>query len=331
MMGGLLIALLAGAVVTFVATQWRHRRRMRLAFYAAGLERRLSKAQVRLLYDLAQRHRLRNPLLLLTSLKIFDRQVGRLAAETPPGSGTLDRFAAIRRRLGFDKPPVEQRFYTTRTLSPGQRLMVWPHGEEAGFILCVIVGRDERALSAVPLRRDDDRRLSLLGAGDKVKARLWRDGDTEYRFRTEILEVDDRTTTIRLRHAESLERVQLRDYYRARVDAPLTLFVLPKRVEEIAPETVPSRATARLEGTLLDLSGGGMSVQLPKPVPRLGEIVVDPDYDGPFPLGAAHLLLVDQTQRGQGWHVRLQFADLPESVRDDLVAAVFDHEVMASR
>lgn len=326
----LLVALLLGAVLTYIATGWRQRRRTRQAFYRAGLERRLSKKQVRELFDISRRHRMRDPLLLLTSLKVFDQHAGRLAAETAPGSGTMDRLAAIRRRLGFDAPATAQRFYTTRTLGRGQRLMVWPHGHEAGFVHCVVVGRDERAVTAVPLRRTDDRLLSRLAPGDKVKARFWRDGDTEYRFRTQILEVVEETTTIRLCHAERLERVQLRDYYRIGVNEPIQLYVLPPGVEQVKADNVAAKALELRDATLVDLSGGGLAVQVKSELPRHSEVVVHPDYAGPFPLAGAQLVQIEQTRRDRHWRARLQFVSLPDSVRDDLVAAIFEHEASSS-
>lgn len=330
LMAGMLLALLIGAVLSYLATLWRRRVRARRAFFAAATERHLSPAQSQLLYEISRHHRMHDPLLLLTSLKTFDQHAGRVAADGRARQH-LKAIGAIRRHLGFDAPSVKQRFYTTRTLAPGQKLVVWAHGQQAGFVQCVVVGRDERAITAVPLRRDDDRLLSDLRAGDRIKVRFWRDGDTEYRFRTDILEAKADTTSVRIRHAESLERVQKRDFYRIRVDLPLRLYALPLGVEDIALERVVETATDSLEGQLLDLSGGGLSFFHGTPVPRQAELVVDPAYDGPFPLAGAHLLLVEQLKQADGWNVRLQFVELPSAVRDDLVAALFDYELSASR
>jgi c-di-GMP-binding flagellar brake protein YcgR len=104
--------------------------------------------------------------------------------------------------------------------------------KEGGFIQCVVVGRDERAVTAVPLRHDGDHLLSQLQAGPKIKVRFWRDGDTEYRFRTDILEFEQHTTSVRIRHAEELERVQQRYFYRIHVGLPIVLYALPLGVEE---------------------------------------------------------------------------------------------------
>lgn len=328
LVGGMLLALLVGSVLTWLATIWRRRTQTRRSFFAAAAERQLSPKHTQLLYDISRQHGMRDPLLLLTSLRTFDQHAGRVAEGGD--KRRLKAVGAARMRLGFDTPSVQQRFYTTRTLAPGQKLMVWPHGQEAGFIQCVVVDRDERAITAVPLRRDDDRLLSNLQAGDQIKVRFWRDGDTEYRFRTDILEVESDRTSIRIRHAETLERVQQRDFYRVRVGRPLGLYALPPGIEDLEPDKVSAAATDRLDGTLLDISGGGLSFFDEKPVPRQGELVVDPDYDGPFPIAGAHLLLVEQHQQPEGWRVRLQFVELPASVKDDLVAAIFDFELNAS-
>jgi hypothetical protein len=117
LMAGLIMALFAGAVLTYFSTGWRRRRRTRHAFFMAASERHLSTTQTRMLYDLGQRHRMHDPLLLLTSLKIFDEHAGQLAGDGDD-STQLSTFGAVRRRLGFDTPAVEQRFYTTRTLAP---------------------------------------------------------------------------------------------------------------------------------------------------------------------------------------------------------------------
>lgn len=326
---GILVAVAVGAVASFVWTRWRARSLARRSFVHAALEHRLSKAQVRLLLDLASRHHMHDPLLLLTSLKAFDRHAGRLAGAVGSDGDDprLEMLSAIRRRLGFDAPPTEQRFYTTRTLAPGQVLMVWPHGSDTGFLHCVVVDRDERAVTAVPLLRDGDRRLSELAAGDAIKVRFWRKGDTEYRFRAQILEVQARTTSIRIRHAEQLERVQLRDYYRVAASFQLILYVLPQGVEEVSPERVSAVAADRLSATAIDISGGGLSVHVGAAVPRSSELVVDPDFAGEFPLAGIHCLVVEQAAREGGWYVRLQFVALPGEVRDDLVAAVFAHEM----
>lgn len=329
---GILLAVALGAIAAYLYAVWRSRVRTRNAFCRAALERRLSKRQVRLLLDLARQHKMHDPLLLLTSLKAFDRYVGQLAARIGLAADErLDLLAAARRRLGFDTPDLHQRFFSTRTLSPGQMLAIWPHGADEGFLRVVVVHRDEQAISAAPLLRNDDRRLSSLATGDRVKVRFWRKGDTEYRFRTDILEAVEHTTTIRIRHAEQLERVQLRDYYRVPTHFEVVLYALPVGVEQIKAEGVAALATARLVAVAGDVSGGGLSVHTGEPVPRLSEVVIDPEFDGPFPLAGVHCLVGDQQQRHGQWRVRLQYVDdLPKEVRDELVAAVFAHEVSRS-
>lgn len=325
---GILLSLFVGALVSYLLARWRHRARVRRSFYATALERHLSKAQIRLLLDLAAVGGLRDPLLLLTSLKAFDRLAGQLAGSH---DRRLDALVGIRHLLGFDDPAPEQRLYSTRALPPGQVLMVWPVDADApGFLQCLIADRDERSLTVVPMLRDGDRRLSSLESGDRVKVRFWRRGDTEYRFRSRILATDVEAVSVRVRHAERLERVQLRDFYRVRVRLPIQLFVVPEvALSGLAADALPGAAVGTT-ATATDISGGGLGVQIAAEVPPGSVVIVDPDHKGTFPLAGVRCQVVGQQRRGTGWQVRLQFADLAAERQDDLAAAVFTHQARAA-
>jgi len=49
--------------------------------------------------------------------------------------------------------------------------------------------------------------IALLSPSDLLTAQIWREGDTEYRFDCEILAIDAKSPEIKLRHAQSIERL----------------------------------------------------------------------------------------------------------------------------
>lgn len=238
------LALAAGGVVAAVWGNWRRQRHARAQFLEAVQERRLGESEGRLLQMMAREGRLKHPLILLTSVQTFDRCVAAYLARRRKGGrvglrpNLVRRLSRIRRQLGFDLAPEGRLLHTTRELAVGQRLMVWPvKGGPPGFCPCMVTQRDDRAITAVPVLRRDDTCLAALQPGDRVKVRFWRQDDTEYRFRTQVLDADPKTTELVLDNVERLERIQKRDFYRLNVHFEVVFFPVPtKEIHDIVLE-----------------------------------------------------------------------------------------------
>ena len=219
------------------------------------------------------------------------------------GSKLVDRIYKIRQRLGFNQVPSSHALPSTRELPLGQRLMVWPtKGGRSGFCQCAVTHRDDGAITAVPVLREDEGFFATLDPGDRVKVRFWRGEDTEYRFRSHIIESVTETTGITIAHAEQLERIQKRDFFRLDVHFDIVLFVA-------RPGAASSGGTP-VAATVTDISGGGMSIVIDKDVADDHVLVVDPELEGEFPIAGITCVVIDRANSAQGWQMRLEFRDL---------------------
>lgn len=303
----LLILGLVSMVGLYFLRRLRVRRRRENEFRQLALELHLDQRDAAFLGRLAGRLKVRHPQRLLTATQSFDRHVGAHAGELARMDlqhPTLAQIARIRQILGFDRLPKDQPLSSTRQVERGQTFMVWPaDGDTEGVSPWVVVDDDEGSITVAPLLRGDDARYSSLTIGDRLSVRFWREGDTEYRFRTAVVGHDEVAGTFLLEHASRIDRTQHRDFYRIDVAFDVALYSLPSEsaapaasredearqlavsmlanVEEESgappaddadteavepPETpfaVDLSRSQRLEGRVANLSAGGMAVCAP--------------------------------------------------------------------
>ena len=116
----LLLGFLAALVLSMIAHPFIRRflwqRHLWQTFVGSARERGLDPNEGELLEKIARADKMKHPLLLLTSLKAFDRHVGRYAQQVDRGSADADQpalksIADIRRKLGFDRPAPGQPVY----------------------------------------------------------------------------------------------------------------------------------------------------------------------------------------------------------------------------
>jgi c-di-GMP-binding flagellar brake protein YcgR len=314
-----LLALMVLIPLVYVLVH-RHRSQRQLweAFRASALERGLDEAQIQLLVRMARQDRLRQPLLLLSSLRTFEAHVTRRNGD----AGRLEQIGRIRHLLHFDRASPDRPLLSTRQLEPGQALMVWPvKGGPQGFLQCVLVGRDEHALYAAPLLREGERHLCALEEGERLKVRFWREGDTEYRFRTRILATRPQATTIAIGHTDRLERIQKRDFFRLDVHFELALRLVPP------PEEIEPPEPRTMAGTVVDISGGGLGLLAAEPVAEGALLEVDPQYQGPFPLAGLRCEVIKRRKHPRGWSLGLEFVHLSPRREGEIVRAIYQHQL----
>ncbi len=313
----LLAAVLLPAWAIFTLLR-RHRwhRHARDTFIDHAVERGLSAEQGRLLLGIARRHRMKHPLLLLSSLKSFDLHLGRyLSGQAHHNGEVVAALREIRRVLGFDRPPPQQPLPTTRELALGQTLMVWPEkGGAEGFCPCAVVQQDERAISLVPLLRKDEEHFRALAPGERVKVRFWDLSQVEYRFRTEVLPSDPESTFFAVRHAEELERLQKRDFFRLPVDFELAL----------SPDDEPDSSIA---GRAVDLSGGGLGILTQAEVEPEAFLVIDPSFKGDFPLAGLRCQVLKQLPQPSGYRLNLEFLDLSPQQEGEIIRRIYQQQL----
>ena len=327
----LLVAILCLGIASLVALHiWRRRiqhLRMQARFAKLATEKNLDPAQATYLAQLARQSRMNNPLLLLNSIYAFDRIVGRRAAALTGAAheSELHRIGAVRSALEFDHMPPDQPLRTTRQLESGLTVMVW-HEDTERYFPWLLVARDERGLTIAPLFREDYEHFTELSHGDLLAARFWREQDTEYRFCGEVLTLDRDSFVATLRHDEAIERLQHRDFYRLDIQFAIDFAVVD--MEGGAEEDGEGSAELlgqTLKGQVLNLSAGGLSALVDRPVPGGKKLRVDPSCNQPFALGGlVGEVLGDPIPTDD---IQVQFAALPPERERVLVRQIYQYQL----
>ena len=240
-------------IVYYVTRRYRDRREKERQFRQIGRDQGLKLKQIEFLHRIVRRRRLRNPRRLLTSASIFERHIGDYATDLATRDldhPDLRRIADIRHSLGFDLLPPEQALTSTRQVDKGQTFLIWEETDhKEGFAPWIVVDRHEAALTIGPLLREDDHggQRAVLRVGDEVSVRFWREGDTEYRFHTRVVETGAESSLL-LRHTGEVERLQQRDFVRVHVDFPITLFLLGEDATPPDEDHREQTAVAMLDG-----------------------------------------------------------------------------------
>ena len=288
---------------------WHHRRKRQAQYQRRAADKGLKPAQRRLLWQVARQQR-RNPVLLLRCASAFELCVGECAARKD-STALLEELARIRIRLGFDHLPQDQPVRTTRQLPQGQTLSLWPQdADPAQATPCLVVSRDEGTLVTAPLLNNPP----TWKAGMPLSVRFRRAQDAEYRFATRLLAFTSHTLS--LQHADQVERLQVRAFFRWETSFPLTLLA-----------SVGHGQTRSLEGTVTNISGGGLRLRVQEGVPTGTRVQVDPAYLGPFPLAGVEGQVVSSSTEAQRGSLRIQFTDLPRKVEAQILRRIFQHQL----
>ena len=305
-----------------VVQAWRRRRRIAARFRERASDKGLSPGQSRLLLRLARRQGTANPLDVLRSAARFDRCVhgdGRLV-----GRKTARELRRIRALLGFDRLLPGDRVRSTRQLGRGHRLLLRrANGTDQAGVPWVIEAQDDHALVATPLLSDPLGGIEMWQPASRVEGQFRHGTDSTYGFVTDVLAVEAGAQRVLLRHTQRVERVQQRAFFRLR-----TQFAIVLLVGEGAAPVNPEQAR-RLEGTVVDISGGGLSVRVPESLPENTHVTVNPGFAGPFPLAGARCEVVAAMEREGGVQLRLRFCELADQVEAAIVRAIYERQVRA--
>ena len=344
----LLLGFIAALVLSMIAypfiKRFRWQRHLWRTFADSARERGLSEKERRLLEGIGRAGKMKHPLLLLTSLKAFDHRVGGYAHKVDRGlkkaaAPELNVISEIRRKLDFDQPAPGQPVYSTRTIQIGQTIMVWPvKGGPRGFCSCFVVHVDEEALTVVPVIKDEGRQLEALREGDKVKVRFWPEGDTEYRFRSQVIETMLEVATLKIRHAQRLEKIQKRDFFRLETNFRLFLISPPAEpgdqefpigdegtsVDESKSEEEPAAA---VEASVIDVSAGGLGIVTRATFEVDTVLTIDPKFKDSFTLAGLRCRVVRTFKHPEGHGLHLEFVDIPEPRERDLVRSIYAYQL----
>jgi hypothetical protein len=334
----LALLLVAAAVAWWAISVWRRRsgaRREMAARIRAVVAGRLSAADLEDLARIAAAGEL--PMIdVMTVLAQFEHATGRLLAQEPPTirpalGSWFERVRHLRRALGFSPLSAHLWLLSTRELVVGDSVVLGASPgrvaevNEASFAVdwpATVVLVPDTNLSVTIDRPDDARyvsRVRVLGVDMLPASR----------------ESDGRPAGVRgfFAHDEQPERQQDREYLRLRISAPVRVQISdpPAAAGATGPTAVPPLGPVPLiAGTIVDVSAGGLSLNLP--VPPSGLLVRGRhvhcwfalDDQANFEALPAVIVAADPVKGpppGQQ-HLRLAFVSLHERDRDRLVAAV---------
>ena len=299
---------------------WRRRRRAAAGFHDRARAKGLSPDQGRLLLRLARRQGAAEPVVVLRSAARFDRCVhgdGRMVDRK-----TARELMRIRAVLGFHQLLPGDRLRSTRQLGRGHRLLLRRPGLDAeDGALWVVEAQDDHALVATPLLSDLLGGIDVWQPGSRVEGQFRHGTDSTYAFVTDVFAVEPEPQRLLLRHTQRVERVQQRAFFRLATQFPIVLLV----GEGTAPED--SEQASRLEGTVVDISGGGLSVRVPIPPADGAHLTVDPAFAGPFPLAGIGCQLVARLERQDGVVLRLRFVEVSAELEGAIVRGIYRRQL----
>jgi hypothetical protein len=241
----------------FVNAQWRVVKKI-------AEEKALSESEWQYLAELLKRNAPESPLKAVTVRQHFDECV---VAEIRKLEGDSEKMAIaglvlrdIRTHLGLDYIPLGQRIYSSRDLHVGQLVWLSEAAEvKPAWFRARIVEVDEAFFRVEPV--DDMARLPHPYArGQQIRCRLWREEDARYLFSITVECFDLSPVSWQLRHADQINRMQARAYYRVRYDQPTTItgYRLPEQAT--LEDALTTNPAVRCRGRITNLSAGGLAL-----------------------------------------------------------------------
>lgn len=235
-----------------------------------------------------------------------------------PGRG----LHTIRERLGLHHVPHSRSMTSTQEIDKGQLIWIAPAvASSADWLHARVSDVDDVHFSVTPCSEGTAPKHTLR-PGDTVRCHLWREYDARYRFRTTVVRSDDAPPKWVLRHTRHLDRMQGREYNRIRVEQPVTVALLDMRKARVGPSLLDRPVVLRVQGRIVNLSGGGFAQIVHGAIPAgavLRVILILPE-EKPFQVHVR--VIAAQPIAGRRRLLRCSFLDIDEESRERIVRYV---------
>lgn len=332
----ILIALLVLMAVAVVAEQFRQRRlrRRRVAVEwqtveQIAREKQLSDSEWKRFKGCIARWHSSEPLRAATVRLDFDRCV-ESEMKALLEKGDPEQYARagaelrdIRVHLNLDYIPYGQRIHSTRELSTGQLVTLWPANEKGQP-----TRRQMRVLSL------DEAYLHLAPAGigggggpepspgEAFRCQVWRDDDARYMFTIPFVRAEADPPQWALQHTSDLDRMQSRNFFRIRYEQTVSVGVMDPPAGGDTERLARQPVTARLRGRVTSLSAGGYALVVQQPVPAHVFLRLRLDLPGSGTLELDSRIVGTSLLGGGRTLVRASFVNVDDETRDELVKFV---------
>jgi c-di-GMP-binding flagellar brake protein YcgR len=288
------------------------------------------------LLQLLRRHAPDHPLRAATVRQHFDACVD--AELAGPLSGPLTPeleqrglvLRDIRTHMGLDYLPLGQRIYSTRDLHQGQAVwMSVSGGDDAEWHRMVVAAVDEVTFRVAAAADDIPARQA---PGAMPHFRIWRDEDARYTFTTPLIRIEERPSRWVFRHTTELRRTQARAHFRIHYDQTTDLGVIDAPLDEDYADLDAREPVTRLRGRITSLSGGGLAVLLPQPIPKQVLLRVELDItDGTGPMKVEVRPIEVTPLPGGRYLVRGCFVGVSDKIRESVTHFVFHEQQRLTR
>ncbi len=220
----------------------------------------------------------------------------------------------LREFLGYNNIPMEVPYTSSRQFQEGMHLNVIL-GLGWNSMVNAKISRLSEAEWVVSYTGEHDPKV-----GDSIRLSLTRSGDAEYTIETEITSVGNNSVTIA--HSRRLVRQQLRNWVRIEVAFQALINCIVKDVEG-------NEVELEFSGKILDISGGGVSFQIPEKLK--GRATVKLTFDIPkyhFKEVEGVVARVDSKPHGDEnlYKHCVEFVELDTVEREKIVRFVFDKQ-----
>jgi c-di-GMP-binding flagellar brake protein YcgR len=222
---------------------------------------KLSEQSISLLKDIIKESDLQDPNTITKSPHIFEscleayyqnKNIELISTET------FEQIRALRKILEFLPMSRDMAFTSTRQFNINDRCLISTNNNKG---MCLITDILEQNWSITKLEGQE------IKANSQISISLNRPGEAEYKFKTTVIKTEN--NNLILSHTNQLTRVQLRNWVRIEVNIPVEITQMENgKVGDI------------LSGRIIDMSGGGVGLNIPEEIPNQSKLFLNFDLPG---------------------------------------------------
>ncbi len=303
-------------------------------FYRMCEEKDLSEAEMKLLREMIKKCKVRNPVSIFKSVKLFDkcviREFKRLNLSEIEREEYADDISELRKKLHYDRFLPGDILHSTREIPPKQRIRVGLeiNGKKHYFRSIV---QDIKEDSIVILSPKLERFAGQLEVGKPVEIYFWNYGDAGYTFSTVINNIiDDAPGFLYIDHSDKLERSQRRHYFRIYIHLPLYFRSLtPEQRTELAENGLVQfpKDLKPHPGKITSLSGGGASFVTDTTFPNGKLLWLEIEISGSHTITNIYGKVIRSKKIGKSkFKLYIEFVFISDNEREMIVGFVTAHQ-----
>ncbi len=326
-------------VTVFVHT-YVSRQRERRALLKAAKTKGLTSAELELVKKLAGKRSKVDLRHVFSSIREFHRLFGPKMHELVAASerdesarGMLDGIFTLRKKLFGDISYHFGSLTSTIQIKIGQRITIRFNYNDSPFdFSSVVLDVDSEAITVANPSREDG--YFMLDKGQQVKVSFNRPEDGYYEFETRTMRAVSRDSQffLLLAHADKIQRMQSRMYYRCttRIEVEISRFAWDKNPQQrFHPgKTDPGE---KMMGLLVNLGGGGVLLRTEGKLQKNDLVAFDLPLTEAERLGDVLGKVVEVVPGKPGQEfidVHVQFLNLKGSDKDKIMRVIQQHKLI---